>query len=265
MFVVRRSLVTFGAFALGARLVLACGTILRDEDVDVADANGPEAGTAPDADGGSGSTPSDLDGAPTGEPDVVSQCRTAITDDFEASSASQDQWQEGSSDTASISHVSDPALVKHGAGAVLFEAPTNGFAQLATPITGKCPLTIDFWVMRKAGVTGGVIFFELVADGRIRQLRQSGQNLHLDYESQTASDQSPTLQVSTSFFSDTYYHLVITYEVSGKMTVKVDDAAPVLLKASATEAAATGIRFGALGSTGEPPSTQVLFDDVFVY
>lgn len=146
---------------------------------------------------------------------------------------------------------------------------TNAFVHLArTSLGGDCTLTIDFWVMRKTEsgqAVGGVSLFELKAQDRVRQLRQFGSFLYLDHESPAPGDPATPKEVSQSFDSDTYHHVVIRYESSGKMTIKVDSSADFTLPGSGPSAAANELRFGVLGSTGAPAPRTLIIDDILIY
>ncbi len=264
---VKRPLLMFGAFALAARLSVACGTLLPEETdlPDAADRSDGSIDAPSAADGGASEASSDAN-----VPDVVSTCRDVIFDGFEdPSSAPEVTWIENASE-GTVSFTTEPADVHSGQGAIRISTPANdsAYAQLATTaVGGNCTLTIDFWVKRKLSDGSGVILFELAASGRVRQLRQSDSFLYLDHETvaDAAIGQPTTLELSKSFTHDAYHHVVIRYELSGSMTINVDDAAPKLLPGAAKDAPATQIRFGVLGFTGATTAKELVFDDVLVY
>lgn len=268
---VKRPLVLLGAFALAARFTVACGTLLPEE-TDLPD--------AADRSDGSIDAPSATDGGVSEAsrdatvPDVVSTCREVIFDGFEApSSVSGHDWIESGEALGTASLTTNTADVHSGQSAIRIAVPAddNGFVQLATTaVGGNCALTIDFWVMRKLSSTNdgsGVLLFELAAPGRIRQLRQFGGFLHLDHETlgDAALGQPLTVELSRSFTPNAYHHVVIRYEPSGEMTVKVDDAPPTLFSGAGNNAPATQIRFGVLGSTGATAAKELVFDDFLIY
>ena len=265
-----RPLVGFGAFAIAARLVLACGTILQDDPVDPIGGDASDADAAAPLADGSVEAASPPDSARVDVPDVVSECRAVFTDGFEppdwADTVAQ-RWQTADDSPGTVSRTTTADLVHGGNGAARFVAPTDGFVHLARAIDdATCALTIDLWMMRvNGGSSTGLNFFELIAPGRARYLRHFAGFLHLDHET-TDSEPSSSLEVSRNFGSDQYHHLVIKYEVSGAMTVTVDGEAPVFLGPSpGPAAAATRIRFGVLGTTGAPAPSEVVFDDVLIY
>ena len=261
----KRPFFVLGAAALAARLVIGCSPFLAS-DPPADDAGDPpsglDAGASPDGDLREAS-PRDSGGPDI--PDVVSECRTVVFEGFEDPSYG-DRWLHASSGSGAMA----PSQEAHtGQAALRFSTlDANAFVHLATAsLGGDCALTVDFWVMRKTDNSqnqGGVVLFELTAPDRVRQLRQFGTFLHLDHETADATTPEPK-ELSKSFDGDTYHHIVIRYELSGKMTIKVDASGEYTLPGNGPSAVATQLRFGVLGSTGAAGSRELSFDDILIY
>jgi hypothetical protein len=258
-----RSMAGCGGLVLALRTALGCGTILAEEPV-AADDGGSDApsdsGLAPNEEGGLGFTQSD--GA-TGDalPDGPLSCRPALLDDFNAPTWTPALWSSKvASGTAIVGTVSA------GTGEGLLQVKTtsstaNDFGYLTHEPDEDCALTVEFRLRIQGNAATSIAVFELVSANRARILSIENQTGALKLVLKAENDGSA--EVPSPVQTGSFHHVVLRYEPSGAMSLKVDNGAPVSLPAVATNERASRIRIGNLGATESisPGSGQTLFFD----
>jgi hypothetical protein len=258
-----RTLFACAAVLFGGRAALGC------DSFGAAPLGSDEAGS-PDAHVDSGSAPTDDSGGVTlpdgavldASPDAPVSCRSPLIDHFDGPSWTPALWTGRlTGGTASISTTSGG--VSGDALRVSTTSSTGAdFGYLMLEPKGECPLTVDFQFRLQSGAVRSLIILELVSKNRARLLSIEDEmgvlTLVLKGEDGQHTFNAP-------FQGGAFHQVVLRYERSGAMTLRLDNLPPLNLPASSTEEPADRIRIGNLGATesSSPGSGQtLLFDDV---